>query len=75
MPAKHRVTMTTAVALADGSVATHQAVDYVPEDILDAYVADARTRWQSVTVSDEVDHGPGGEDGPTAELAHLVGAS
>lgn len=55
-PDKYRVTMT------NGPL---QAVDYVPENILDAYVADARTRWASVDVSTEVDFGPGGPDGPT----------
>ncbi len=63
---KRRVTMTTFVALADGKVSKHEAVDYVRPDFLDAYVADARTRWQSVAVSDEPDAGPGGYDGDTA---------
>lgn len=69
---KRRVTMTSVTALPDGTVATHEAVDYVPDDILDAYVADARTRWQSVDVSDDEDHGPAGPDGDTAELEHLA---
>lgn len=42
-----------------------EAYDYVRPDILDAYVADAQTRWQSVTVSDEPDAGPAGYDGAT----------
>jgi hypothetical protein len=29
----------------------HEATDDVPVDDLDAYVADARTRWQSVKVT------------------------
>lgn len=44
---------------------TQTAVDYVRPDLLDAYVADARTRWQQVTVSDEPDAGPGGYHGQT----------
>jgi hypothetical protein len=31
----------------------------------DAYVADARTRWQTVEVGDEPDAGPAGYDGAT----------
>lgn len=42
-----------------------EATDFVRPDFLDAYVADARTRWQSVEVSDEPDAGPAGYDGPT----------
>jgi len=49
----------------------HEAVDYVRPDHLDAYVADARTRWQSVTVSKEPDAGPGGYDGATHVPEHL----
>lgn len=48
---------------------TTEAVDYVPDDdrgLLAPYVADARTRWQQVTVSKEFDAGPGGYDGTTA---------
>jgi hypothetical protein len=32
-----------------------EAVDYVRPDFLDAYVADAKTRWETVEVSDEPD--------------------
>jgi hypothetical protein len=45
--------------------------DYVPDDVregvnvLERYVADARTRWQSVEVSEEPDAGPLGYHGPT----------
>lgn len=46
-------------------VHTHEAIDYVRPDFLDAYVEDARTRWQSVEVSDEPDAGPGGYHGAT----------
>lgn len=62
---KRRVTMTTHVADAEGNVHTHVATDYVRPDLLDAYVADARTRWQKVEISDEPDAGPAGYDGAT----------
>lgn len=39
--------------------------DYVRPDILAAYVADSRLRWEHVTVSDEPDAGPGGYHGQT----------
>lgn len=68
---KRRVTMRTAVALPDGKTAVHECVDYVRPDFLDAYVADAQTRWQVVEVSDEPDAGPGGYDGDTAVPEHL----
>lgn len=76
---KRRVTMRSATLSADGEVRTNEAVDYVRPDFLDAYVADARTRWQQVTVSDEPDAGPAGYDGTThvpARLDHpLAGAT
>lgn len=67
---KRRVTMTNAVGVTrdeDGNVQTilHTATDYVRPDYLDAYVADARTRWQLVEVSDEPDAGPAGYHGET----------
>jgi hypothetical protein len=62
---KRRVTMKSVVAQPGGGTATHEAVDYVRPDFLDAYVEDARTRWQVVEVSDEPDAGPGGYDGDT----------
>ena len=70
---KRRVTMTSAVATATG-IETHTVEDFVPVEILDAYVADAKTRWQLVDVaSDEHDAGPGGDGGPTADLSNLNG--
>lgn len=76
---KRRVTMTSFVTTVDEegrpSVHEHKAVDYVLPEHLDAYVADAKTRWQSVQVSDEPDAGPGGYDGDTNLPAHLVGAT
>ena len=47
------------------------ATDYVPDEILDAYVADAQTRWDTVEIGDE-DNGPGGADGETVIPEHLV---
>lgn len=69
---KRRVTMRSVTALADGSIANAEATDYVPVDILDAYVADARTRWQVVDVGEDHDAGPAGDDGPTERPAHLT---
>lgn len=68
---KRRVTMRSVSLSVDGVTLTHEAVDYVRPDHLDAYVADARTRWQSVVVSDEPDAGPGGYEGETSVPAHL----
>lgn len=70
---KRRVTMRSVSLAPDGSTQTMQAVDYVRPDFLEAYVTDARTRWQSVEVSEEPDAGPGGYEGAThvpARLAH-----
>lgn len=72
---KRKVTMTSLVAKidVDGNefIERHEAVDYVRPDHLDAYVADARNRWQHVSVSDEPDAGPGGYHGQTAVAGHL----
>lgn len=62
---KYRVTMRNTTLLQDGNTADLEATDYVPTDILDAYVADARTRWQYVEVSEAPDFGPGGTQGET----------
>ncbi len=74
---KRKVTMTSVEArMADDGqvvVAEHQAVDYVPLDILDAYVTDARGKWQHVTVGDEHDPGPAGDSGDTTIPTHLEG--
>lgn len=58
MTKKYKVVMTNifgAVTDAEGNVTTakQEATDFVPEEILDDYVADARTRWQSVQISEE----------------------
>lgn len=63
---KRRVTMRSVTLAADGAVVTTEATDYVRPDFLNEYVADARTRWQQVEVSDEPDAGPGGYEGQTA---------
>jgi hypothetical protein len=73
---KRRVTMTSfepAGVDTDGQPRwhKHEAVDYVRPDFLDAYVADAQTRWQNVVVSDEPDAGPAGYDGATHVPASL----
>jgi len=41
----------------------HEATDYVAVEHIDDYVADAKTRWASVVVGDETDHGPDGAKG------------
>lgn len=67
---KRKVTLTNVVEVPvsddfpNGS-ATHVVEDYVRPDYLDAYVKDAKTRWQIVTVSDEPDAGPAGYHGAT----------
>lgn len=71
---KRRVTMTNySTVIVDGkpAISEMRAVDFVRPDFLDAYVADAQTRWQTVEVSDEPDAGPGGYDGQTHVPAAL----
>ncbi len=70
---KRRVTMRNSSLNAAGDMVAMKAVDFVRPDFLDAYVADARTRWSFVEVSDEPDAGPGGYEGQThvpADLSH-----
>lgn len=69
---KRKVTMRSATLLPDGQIAETRCEDYVRPDFLDAYVADARTRWQVVEVSAEPDAGPAGYDGPTHIPAGLA---
>jgi hypothetical protein len=67
---KRKVTMTSAIVTREGDkivTRTIEASDYVRPDFLEAYVTDARTRWQHVEVSDEPDAGPAGYDGATAD--------
>ncbi len=72
---KRKVTMRnkTTTLREDGSELTVEtsASDYVRPDFLDAYVTDAKTRWQYVEVSDKPDAGPGGYHGQTVIPAHL----
>lgn len=73
---KRRVTMRNVVARgidAKGNTVleTHEAVDYVRPDFLDAYLEDARKNWQTVVVSDEPDAGPAGYHGATVIPEHL----
>lgn len=71
---KRKVVMrSVALDPASGETLTYEAVDYVPLNMLDAYEADAKTRWQHVSVDrDTPDAGPGGVDGPTETPAHLA---
>lgn len=69
---KRRVTMKSVTALPNGQTAAQEATDYVLPEELDAYVADARTRWQVVEVSDTPDAGPGGYEGQTVTLDGTV---
>ena len=73
---KRRVTMRSIVAvpaseLFPDGIQVHEAVDYVRPDFLDAYVADARNRWQVVEVSEEPDAGPAGYHGQTVVPDHI----
>ena len=78
---KRKVVMKTVGLAPNGDLLTYEAVDYVPEstddepDFLLKYEADARTRWQSVTVEDGYDAGPGGDDAPVETPGHFVGKS
>lgn len=75
---KRRVTMKSAGFDAAGNPVIFEVNDYVRPDHLEAYLADANRLdangfrvWQSVTVSDEPDAGPGGYEGATHVPAHL----
>lgn len=65
-PEQRRVTMRSIRLLQNGQTATEEATDFVRVEHLDAYVADAQTRWQYVEVSDEPDAGPTGVEGTYA---------
>ncbi len=62
---KRKVTMRNASLDASGKSVTLEAVDYVRPDILEAYLADARSKWQFVDVAETPDAGPGGYEGQT----------
>lgn len=74
---KRRVTMRNFVTLPPAKpggppgIETHEAIDYVNPEFLDAYVADALTRWADVQVSEEPDAGPGGYHGQTVVPAGI----
>lgn len=69
-----KVTMRNVSLTADGTVAEYEVVDYVPSDILDVYVADAKTRWAHVGVSDEPESNPNSDEAPVVP-EHLAGKS
>lgn len=46
-------------------IAWVEAVDYVLPEVLDQVVAEAKTKWAVVEVSNEPDAGPGGYHGAT----------
>lgn len=60
---RYRVTMRSVQLNDDGVLLTYEAEDFVDTAHLEAYVADAKTRWQAVIVSDTPDDGPGGATG------------
>lgn len=68
---RRKVTMKSVALSPDGSLQVHEATDYVDVEHIEAYVADAKTRWQSVVVGDEPDHGPGGAKGHYAVHPHM----
>lgn len=75
---KRRVTMTNQVLAGrddkgDLIYHTFEATDYVPLDILDVYVEEAKTRWSLVEVDHDAGHdpGPAGDNGDTHYPAHL----
>jgi len=68
---KRKVTMRSVRLAPNGATITEEGVDYVPLSVVEAYAADARTRWQFVEIGTEPDAGPGGVDGDTDHEAHL----
>lgn len=74
---KRRVTMRNTIVVGHAPdtgapiLQDQTAEDFVRPDFLDSYVSDARTRWQSVTVSDAPDAGPAGYSGDTIVPTHL----
>lgn len=70
MSEKRKVTMTNVKLVGQDAKGKdvyqrEEATDFVPVEILDAYLEDARTRWGHITVGEEPDHGPGGPNGKT----------
>lgn len=68
---KRKVTMRSVRLDPNGVTITEECIDYVPLAVLEAYMADARSRWQFVEAGSEPDAGPGGVDGDTDASAHL----
>lgn len=72
---RRKITMKSKGLAPDGITdLLYEASDYVDIEHIDAYVADARRRWQAVIVGDEIDHGPGGEDGEYVVHEFMKGA-
>lgn len=63
MADRRKVTMTSVTLSDAGVLLTHEATDFVELADIERYVADARTRWQSVSVGDSLDNGPAGDAG------------
>jgi hypothetical protein len=69
---KKKITMRSVGLSPDGKTSVnYEALDYVPEAYVEAYVADALIRWQYVEVSEGYDSGPGGDKGQTHIPPHL----
>lgn len=69
---KRRVTLRNiTLDPATGTTLTTEVTDHVRPDFLDAYLADARSSWGFVGVSETPDAGRAGYDGATTIGAHL----
>lgn len=70
---RRKITMRSVSLAPNGDVLTHEATDYVDVDHIEDYVKLAQDAWQVVLIGDEIDHGPGGEEGeyivPAAVIA------
>lgn len=71
-PTKRHVTMSSVRELANGELYRESSEDWVHERHLEAYVEDARLKWQNVQVDDEPAAGPGGYHGMYSVPAHLA---
>lgn len=67
-PSTRRKVTAKSVGLSpSGDILEYKAEDYVAPEHAEAWAADARAKgWQTVTIGDEDDHGPGGADGAYA---------
>lgn len=68
---KRRVTCRSIALTPTGDIAETTKIDYVRPDHLEAYLVDARERFQFVEVSDEPDAGPDGYEGATTVPEYL----